>query len=210
MVGARDHEQATDEELLARARAGDEQARDALLLRYRPMARARARGYFLLGGDHDDLVQEAMIGLYKATCEFDPAAGAGFAAFAHVCVERQLISAIKAAARHKHAPLNDYVPFHRPVGDKGRRTLAEVLPGPRTADPAEHVVAAERLRDLRRHCRTALSDLEAQVLRLYVDGWSYQDIARLLRSRSKTVDNALQRVKRKLDSHLVEWDAEIA
>ena len=209
MSGAKDVEQATDEELLARASSGDDGARDALLLRYRPMARARARGYFLLGGDHDDLVQEAMIGLYKATCEFDPEAGSCFGAFAHVCVERQLITAIKAASRHKHAPLNDYVSFHRPVG-QGEGTLAEVLPGPRAADPAEHVVAAERLRDLRRHCHSALSDLEAQVLRLYVDGRSYQDIARLLRSRSKTVDNALQRVKRKLDAHLVEWDAEIA
>lgn len=203
-------EEATDERLVAAARAGDERSLDALLRRHRGMARAKARGYFLIGADHEDLVQEGMIGLYKAICEFQTGRGTSFRTFAQLCVERQLITAIKTATRHKHAPLNDYVPFHRPVGGDGQPTLAEVLPTPRVADPAEQVVSAERFRDLRRHCRAVLSDLEAQVLRLYVDGRSYQDIARLLQRHSKTVDNALQRVKRKLDAHLVEWDAEIA
>jgi RNA polymerase sporulation-specific sigma factor len=203
-------DEVTDERLVACARAGEERSIDTLLLRHRRMVRATAAGYFLIGADHEDLVQEGMIGLYKAICEYDPRHGASFRTFAQLCVERQIITAIKTAARHKHAPLNDYVPFHRPVGEDGERTLAEVLPTPRAADPAEQVLLAERIRDLRRHCAAVLSDLEAEVLLLYVDGRSYQDIARLLRRHSKAVDNALQRVKRKLDCHVAQWDAESA
>lgn len=210
MSGVRVVEETTDETLAARAQAGDEPSRDALLLRHRPMVRATARCYFVIGADHEDLVQEGMIGLYKAVREFETGRGASFRTFARLCVERQVVTAVKAAARHKHAPLNDYVSLHRPVGSDGDRTLAEVLPAPRTADPAERVVQAERVRDLRRHCDTVLSDLEADVLRLYVDGATYRDIARLLRRHSKAIDNALQRIKRKLHLHVVEWDAETA
>lgn len=202
----------SDEELVAAARAGDDRALDVLLLRYRGFARLKARSYFLVGAGPDDVVQEGMIGLYKAVREYDAEAGAGFRRFAELCITRQIVTAIKSATRHKHRPLNDYVSFHRPVlaDDEDERTLGDVLPTPPLTDPAEQVVCAERVRELQQHFDTVLSDLEAEVLQLHVDGRSYLEIARMLRRHTKSIDNALQRIKRKLDVHLTERDAEIA
>ncbi|GAB3770095.1 RNA polymerase sporulation-specific sigma factor [Nocardioides ginsengisegetis] len=191
----------TDEELVHRAQAGDEPALDALLRRHETLARRRARAYFLIGADHDDLVQEAMIGLFQAVRDFDPEAGASFRSFAEVCVARQVVSAVRAATRHKHAALNAYVPLHAPTGDDDR-TIGETLPAPALADPAEHVVATEGLHDLRRQVRGLLSDLEVEVLRLQLDGVGYRDIAGRLDRGAKTVDNALQRIRRKVSGHL--------
>lgn len=205
-------DEATDEELLARARSGDDRSLDALLLRYHGIARAKARSYFLAGAEREDIVQEGMIGLYKAVREFDPDLGSSFRTFAEVCVGRQIVTAVRTATRHKHGPLNNYVPFHRPLlaGEEAGCTLGDVLPASPHTEPVAQVVFAERVRVLRRHCDAVLSDLEAEVLRLHVDGSSYQEIARLLRRPAKSIDNALQRIKRKLDAHFVEWDAEIA
>ncbi len=202
--GERAAARAGDEELVAAARDGDERALDALLTRYRGFARSKARSYFLVGGSREDIIQEGMIGLYKAVRDFNPELQTSFRAFAELCVTRQIITAIKTATRQKHGPLNNYVSFHRPVlsDDEGERTLGDVLQTTGVSDPADLVISAERIRDLQDHLDAALSDLEAEVLCLYVDGKSYQEIAELLQRHVKSIDNALQRIKRKLDGHL--------
>ena len=203
---------APDEELVGRARAGDEAALEELLLRHRALVRARARAHFLVGADQDDLVQEAMIGLYLAVRAFDPQAGSSFRTFADVCVSRQVVTAIRAATRRKHGPLNDYVSLHgpAPAAGEGERTLADVLPAPAAADPAEQLVGAEAVEALRVHVDRALSDLEVEVLRLHVDGVGYREIAQRLHRGARSIDNALQRVRRKVADHLVERELEIA
>jgi RNA polymerase sporulation-specific sigma factor len=194
-----------DEQLVRRAAAGDDRALTDLLSRYRGFARAKARSYFLLGADREDIVQEGMIGLYKAVRDFDPVLQTSFRAFAEVCVTRQIITSIKAAGRHKHGPLNDYVSYSQPIGspEDGPRTLADTLPAVQS-DPADVVVSAERIRALHRHIDAALSALETEVLGLYVDGKSYEEIAEMLQRQVKAIDNALQRIKRKVDEHLRE------
>ncbi|HEX7355581.1 MAG TPA: RNA polymerase sporulation sigma factor SigH [Mycobacteriales bacterium] len=194
-----------DAELVLLARGGDDLALAVLLTRYRGLARSKARPYFLAGGDRDDVVQEAMIGLYKAIRDFDPSRDVAFPAFADLCVTRQVISAVKSANRHKHRPLNASVSLGRPVGGfDGERVLADTLPAPLAEDPAELVVSAERIRGLQRHLDAVLSDLEVDVLRLFVEGRSYVEIAEHLHRQVKAIDNAIQRVKRKIELHLRE------
>lgn len=196
----------TDEQLLVEVRAGDDDALGTLLDRYRGFTRSKARSYFLVGAEHEDIVQEGMIGLYKAIRDFDPARAVCFHAFADLCISRQIITAIKTATRQKHSPLNNYVSLSRPVGsdEDDERCLADVLAASMLADPAEAVVSGERLRGLQEHIEAALSELEAEVLRLYVGGKSYVEIAEVLQRHVKSIDNALQRIKRKLDTHLRE------
>ena len=196
----------SDDALVVAARAGDDLALAELLTRYRAFARSKTRSYFLVGADREDVVQEGMIGLYKAIRDFDPDRQSSFRAFAELCVSRQVITAVKTATRQKHGPLNSYVSLTRPVvqDDEGERVLADVLPTTATVDPADLVVSAERIRALQQHVDTVLSDLEVEVLRLYVDGKSYVEIAELLDRHTKAVDNALQRIKKKLTSHLRE------
>ena len=193
-----------DDELAVLAQQGDRQAQQVLIERYRRFARAKGRGYFLVGGDNEDIEQEALIGLYKAIRDFNPDLASTFRAFAELCITRQIITAIKTATRQKHGPLNSYVSFSRPVaGDEdGDRTLSDVLPMTQICDPADLVISAERIRALQEHFDEVLSDLEAEVLRLYVDGKSYLEIADVLDRHVKSIDNALQRIKRKLDGHL--------
>jgi RNA polymerase sporulation-specific sigma factor len=198
-----------DEELAVAARAGDSQASSALIARYRPFLRSRARSFFLLGADVDDVLQESLIGFYKAIRDFDPERQTHFRGFADLCVQRQLITAVKGATRHKHGPLNSYVSFSRPVGadEDGERVLADVLPAGAMADPAEQVVSSERIRALQSYLDRELSDLEVEVLRMHVDGKSYAEIADQLQRQTKSIDNALQRIKRKLSAHLKGWAA---
>jgi RNA polymerase sporulation-specific sigma factor len=193
-----------DECLVAAARVGDDRALATLLDKYRGFARSKARSYFLVGADREDIVQEGMIGLYKAIRDYNPDMQTSFRAFAELCITRQIITAIKTATRQKHGPLNNYVSFSRPVlsDDEGERCLGDMLPVVQVSDPADLVISAERIRALQEHFDTVLSDLEAEVLRLYVDGKSYQEIAEVLSRHVKSIDNALQRIKRKLDSHL--------
>jgi RNA polymerase sporulation-specific sigma factor len=193
-----------DDELVAAARAGDDRALAALLEKYRGFARSKAHSYFLVGADREDIIQEGMIGLYKAIRDFNPDLQTSFRAFAELCITRQVITAIKTATRQKHGPLNNYISFSRPVltDDEGERTLGDLLPTLAVSDPADLVISAERIRALQEHFDTVLSDLEAEVLRLYVDGKSYQEIAEVLKRHVKSIDNALQRIKRKLDGHL--------
>ncbi len=200
----RDAEARPDAELVALARDGDDAALAELLGKYRSAARMKARSYFLVGADREDIVQEGMIGLYKAVRDFDPAHETSFRGFAELCVTRQIITAIKTAARQKHGPLNDYVSFSRPVigKDDGERMLADVLPTRAVSDPADLVISAERIRALQSHVDEVLSDLETEVLRLYVEGKSYQEIAERLQRHVKSIDNALQRIKKKLEGHL--------
>ncbi len=195
-----------DEQLVVLARTGDEVALSELLTRYRPFTRMRARSYFLVGADREDVVQEGMIGLYKAVRDFQPDRGSSFRGFAELCVTRQIISAVKSATRQKHGPLNNYVSFSGPSAgdDEGERDLADVLPTSTLCDPADLLISAERIRKLQSHVDEVLSDLETEVLRLYVEGKSYQEIAERLQRHVKSIDNALQRVKKKLEGHLRE------
>ena len=200
----RSFEERSDDELVAATRHGDDAALAELLTKYRAFARVKARSYFLVGADREDIVQEGMIGLYKAIRDFNPDMQSSFRAFAELCVTRQIITAIKTATRQKHGPLNNYVSFSRPVGndDDGERVLGDVIPTVAISDPADLVISAERIRALQAHFDEVLSDLETEVLRLYVEGKSYQEIAERLQRHVKSIDNALQRIKRKLEGHL--------
>jgi RNA polymerase sporulation-specific sigma factor len=193
-----------DIELAARSQAGDGRALEVLIDRYRRFARAKSRGYFLVGGDADDLEQEALIGLYKAARDFRPEHLASFRAFAELCITRQIITAIKTANRQKHLPLNQFLSISgaRGADDPAERSVEELLAGHHAADPAERVVAGERMAVLRTALAELLSSLEVDVLHLYVEGKSYQEIGEQLDRHVKSIDNALQRIKRKLDAHL--------
>jgi RNA polymerase sporulation-specific sigma factor len=200
-----------DLELLARAQDGADDALAALIDRYRRFARNKARAYFLVGADRDDVEQEALIGLYKAARDFRPEHDASFRSFAELCITRQILTAIKAATRQKHQALNQYVSLQaeRPGDDGGERSMEEVLPLHRAdIDPAELLVTAERYRDLRQRLLEVLSAFEVDVLRLYAEGRSYQEIGERLDRHVKAVDNALQRIKRKVELHLLERAAD--
>lgn len=192
-----------DEELAALAQQGLPEALDLLLRRYRRLARSKARTYFLVGADADDIEQEGLIGLYKAVRDFRPDHQSSFRAFAELCVTRQVISAIKAATRYKHRPLNHCVPLSTShSGDEAaERDFEELLADHWAVDPADDVVSKERIADLRSLIAASLSSLEVEVLQLYAEGRSYQEIAVRLGRRSKSIDNALQRIKRKLEGH---------
>jgi len=199
----------SDDALVVRYRGGDADALDSLLERYRRFVRAKARGYFLVGADFDDIEQEGMIGLYKAVRDFRDDRQASFRAFAELCITRQIITAIKTATRQKHQPLNQYVSISgvRGTDDPGERTVERLLDDHNVADPAEEVVCSERMGAMRDSMAKLLSGLEVDVLRLYVEGRSYQEIGDELGRHVKSIDNALQRIKRKLELHLAERDA---
>jgi RNA polymerase sigma-H factor len=187
-----------------RARNGSEQALDALMRRYTGFVRLKASSYFLAGGESDDLIQEGMVGLYKAVRDFRADKETSFRSFAELCVTRQIITAIKTATRYKHAPLNTYVSFsHTPAGQEseGECTLGDALPGPSVDDPSVCVISTEELQSLVFCLGTGLSKLESDALRCYLEGLSYEEMADELGCDTKTIDNALQRVKRKILAH---------
>src|SRR6266536_1228246 len=193
-----------DLQLVMRARNGDGQALDALMRRFTGFVRLKASSYFLAGGDGDDLLQEGLIGLYKAVRDFRADKETSFRSFAELCVTRQIITAIKTATRFKHAPLNTYVSFsHTPAGQEsdGECSLGDALPGPGVDDPAVCVISTEELQSLVFTLGSGLSQLEADALRLYLEGESYEQMAEDLECDTKTIDNALQRVKRKILTH---------
>jgi RNA polymerase sporulation-specific sigma factor len=193
-----------DLQLVLRARNGDDGAMDALLRRYHGFVRLKASSYFLAGGESDDLVQEGLIGLYKAVRDFRHDKETSFRSFAELCVTRQIITAIKTATRYKHTPLNTYVSFsHTPAGQEADSdcTLGDALPGPTVDDPSICVISTEELQSLVFCLGTGLSKLEADALRLYLEGSSYEEMADELGCDTKTIDNALQRVKRKVLAH---------
>jgi RNA polymerase sporulation-specific sigma factor len=193
-----------DLQLVIKARNGSQVALDQLMRRYHGFVRLKASSYFLAGGDADDLIQEGMIGLYKAVRDFRHDKETSFRSFAELCVTRQIITAIKTATRFKHSPLNTYVSFsHTPAGqdNEGECTLGDALPGPNTNDPSVCVISTEELQSLVGCLGSALSSLEAEALRRYLDGSSYEQMAEVLGCDTKTIDNALQRVKRKILAH---------
>ncbi len=196
--------ESSDEELVAQAKAGDTDATRKLLTRYRYFVRLKANSYFLAGGDGDDLIQEGYIGLYKAIRDFEHDRNTSFRSFAELCVTRQIITAIKTASRQKHSPLNTYVSFsHSPSSaDYDTRTLADVIPSGRTSDPVQQVISSEEVVSLTDCLVRLLSPLESRVLKYYLEGNSYEDIATHIGHDTKTVDNALQRIKRKVTMHL--------
>src|SRR5256885_2503353 len=193
-----------DLQLVLKARNGDQAALDALIRRYTGFVRLKASSYFLAGGDSEDLIQEGLIGLYKAVRDFRSDKETSFRSFAELCVTRQIITAIKTATRFKHAPLNTYVSFsHTPAGQESDSecTLGEALPGPSVDDPSTCVISTQELQSLVFCLGTGLSKLESDALRLYLDGLSYEQMAEELDCDTKTIDNALQRVKRKILQH---------
>ena len=193
-----------DLQLVLRARNGDNSARDLLIQRYTGFVRMKASSYFLAGGDGEDLVQEGLIGLCKAMRDFRPDKETSFRSFAELCVTRQIITAIKTATRFKHSPLNTYVSFsHTPAGQDPDSdvTLGDALPGSHVEEPSVVVISSEELQSLVFCLGTGLSRLEADALRLYLEGLSYEDMADELGCDTKTIDNALQRVKRKILQH---------
>ncbi|HEX2051420.1 MAG TPA: RNA polymerase sporulation sigma factor SigH [Actinomycetota bacterium] len=197
-------DEATDVDLVTRARAGDDRAIEVLLARYRNFARAKARSYFLAGSDKEDVVQEGMIGLYKAIRDFDADQETPFRAFAELCISRQILTAIKTANRNKHQPLNSSVSLDAPAfaDAPADRSVGDHLVAPAASDPAELVISADEIEALKDTIRTSLTDLEGNVLKLYMDGKSYEEIAGVLGNHVKSIDNALQRIKRKLQRHL--------
>ena len=193
----------TDEEIALLARDGDDQAQEVLLNKYKNFVRSKARSYFLIGADHEHIVQEGMIGLFKAIRDFRPDKLSSFRAFAELCVTRQIITAIKTATRQKHIPLNSYVSLNRPIYDEeSDRTLMDVLSEVQMAGPEELLISQEDYSSVENRISEVLSDLEMEVLTSYLEGKSYQEIAHDLNRHVKSIDNALQRVKRKLEKSL--------
>src|SRR6187455_880590 len=193
-----------DLQLVIKARNGDDRARDQLIQRYTGFVRMKASSYFIAGGEGEDLIQEGLVGLYKAVRDFRTDKETSFRSFAELCVTRQIITAIKTATRFKHAPLNTYVSFsHTPAGQEseGECTLGDALPGPGVDDPAVCVISTQELQSLVFCLGTGLSPLESDALRLYLEGSSYEEMAEELGCDTKTIDNALQRVKRKIYMH---------
>ena len=192
-----------DEEIVEVARTGSVEAQEYLINKYKGFVKAKARSYFLIGADREDIIQEGMIGLYKAIRDFRSDKLTSFKAFAELCITRQIITAIKTATRQKHIPLNSYVSLNRPIYDEDSdRTLLDIMPSDQVLDPEEVVISAEEIGRMEEQITEILSELEWQVLNCYLDGKSYVEIADELQRHVKSVDNALQRVKRKLERYV--------
>jgi RNA polymerase sigma-H factor len=194
-----------DEYLVAQAKTGAPEAVDQMVRRYYGFVRLKASSYFLIGGDSDDLIQEGLVGLYKAIRDYRSDRESSFRNFAELCITRQIITAVKTATRNKHTPLNSYVSFSQSPaasGDEGEPTIADVLPGSTVHDPVNQVISMEEVQSLVSCITSVLSELESKVLSLYLDGRSYEEVGERLGCDTKTVDNALQRVKRKVGLHL--------
>ncbi|APF28295.1 RNA polymerase sporulation sigma factor SigH [Clostridium sporogenes] len=192
-----------DEEIVMEAKAGNSRAQEYIIGKYENFVKAKAKSYFLIGADKEDIYQEGMIGLYKAIRDFKPDKLSSFKAFAELCVTRQIITAIKTATRQKHIPLNTYVSLNKPIYDEeSDRTLLDILSEAKVANPEELIISREELKHIQNEIGQVLSDLEMEVLMSYLDGKSYQEIACDLDRHAKSIDNALQRVKRKLEKCL--------
>jgi RNA polymerase sporulation-specific sigma factor len=194
-----------DEEIIREAKAGDDKALEFLINKYKSFVRAKARTYFLIGADREDIIQEGMIGLYKAIRDFRGDKLSSFRAFAELCITRQIITAIKTATRQKHIPLNSYISLNKPIFDEDSdRTLMDVISEESISDPEEMMINREEFAGIEVKMGEILSSLEWEVLSLYLQGRSYQEIAVELNRHVKSIDNALQRVKRKLEKYLEE------
>ncbi len=200
-----EYEAMMDEEIVEIARGGSDLALEFLITKYKNFVRAKARSYFLIGADREDVIQEGMIGLYKAIRDFRREKLSSFKAFAELCITRQIITAIKTATRQKHIPLNSYVSLNKPIYDEeSDRTLLDVMEGSEITDPEDLIISREEFHNIEVEMSKMLSDLEWEVLMNYLDGKSYKEIADTLGRHVKSVDNALQRVKRKMERFLEE------
>lgn len=195
-----EYERLSDEELVELSASGDRRATEFILTKYKNLVRSRAKSYFLAGADHDDIVQEGMIGLFKAIRDFDITKQASFHGFAEVCIKRQIISAVKASTRQKHMPLNSYVSLSEPAYDDSERSLVDMLAQRDAIDPEELLLRREKAEHISVEIENKLSGLEKIVLSLYMRGMNYQEIAVELGRTPKSIDNALQRIKKKLDT----------
>jgi RNA polymerase sporulation-specific sigma factor len=194
-----------DEEIVKLAKDGDEFATEYLISKYKNFVRVKAKSYFLVGADREDIIQEGMIGLYKSIRDFRADKLSSFRAFAELCITRQIITAIKTATRQKHIPLNSYISLNKPIYDEDSdRTMLDILSGTKVTDPEEVFISHELSGDLREKIQKNLSELESQVLMSYLEGKSYQEMAKELNRHVKSIDNALQRVKRKIEKTLGE------
>lgn len=203
MEGFLEFKDKLDEEIVMDAKAGNDKAQEYLISKYENFVKAKAKSYFLIGADKEDIYQEGMIGLYKAIRDFNPEKSTSFKAFAEICVTRQIITAIKTATRQKHIPLNTYVSLNKPIyEEESERTLLDVLSGLKISDPEELMISKEQMHFIEDKISKVLSELEKEVLTSYLDGKSYQEIACDLERHAKSIDNALQRVKRKLEKCL--------
>ncbi len=197
-----------DEDVIQEAKAGNENALEYLINKYKSFVRAKARTYFLIGADREDIIQEGMIGLFKAIRDYKGDKLSSFRAFAELCITRQIITAIKTATRQKHIPLNSYVSLNKPIFDEeSDRTLMDVISEENISDPEELVINREEFLGIESKMGEILSSLEWEVLTSYLEGKSYQEIAEDLDRHVKSIDNALQRVKRKLEKYLEEQKA---
>lgn len=192
-----------DEEIVVQAKEGSSRAQEYLISKYENFVKAKSKSYFLIGADKEDIYQEGMIGLYKAIRDFNPEKLTSFRAFAELCITRQIITAIKTATRQKHIPLNTYISLNKPIyEEESDRTLIDVLSELKITDPEELIIGKEQIKHMEGEMDKVLSDLEKEVLQSYLDGKSYQEIASDLDRQAKSIDNALQRVKRKLEKCL--------
>lgn len=193
----------TEEEIVAEAKEGNSLAQEIIINKYEAFIRGKSRSYFLIGADKEDIYQEGMIGLYKAIRDFKNEKETSFKAFAELCITRQIITAIKTATRQKHIPLNTYVSLNKPIyEDESERTLLDVIVGLKITNPEDVVISKEEVANIELKMSKVLSGLELEVLNSYLDGKSYQEIAVDLDREAKSIDNALQRVKRKLEKSL--------
>ena len=198
-----DNSQQDEYDIVLKASKGDKIALEYIIKKYKNFVKAKAKSYFLIGADKEDIIQEGMIGLYKAVRDFDASKTNSFKGFADICITRQIITAIKTATRQKHIPLNSYISLNKPVYDEeSERTLLDIIATSIVTDPEELVISKEELKHIESKMNELLSDLELQVVEYYLNGKSYQYIADKLKRDVKSIDNALQRVKRKLEKHL--------
>ena len=198
-----DNSQQDEYDIVLKASKGDKIALEYIIKKYKNFVKAKAKSYFLIGADKEDIIQEGMIGLYKAVRDFDASKTNSFKGFADICITRQIITAIKTATRQKHIPLNSYISLNKPVYDEeSERTLLDIIATSIVTDPEELIISKEQMDYIEDKIENVLSDLELEVLTSYLDGKSYQEIACDLERHSKSIDNALQRVKRKLEKYL--------
>lgn len=196
-------ENKSDEEIVMEAKKGNNRAQEYLISKYESFVKTKSRSYFLIGADKEDIYQEGMIGLYKSIRDFNPEKLTSFKAFAELCITRQIITAIKTATRQKHIPLNTYISLNKPIYEaESDRTLIDVLSEFKISNPEDLIIGQEDIENIERAMERVLSDLEKEVLQSYLDGKSYQEIASDLDRQAKSIDNALQRVKRKLEKCL--------
>lgn len=203
------YRKASDEVLVSQAREGDNYALEFVLTKYKNLVRKKARTYFLIGADKDDIIQEGMIGLYKAIRDFNKEKSVSFKAFAELCVTRQMISAVKASTRQKHVPLNSYISLNKPLFEEGdeQHSLMDYMPSKKVINPEDLLIDKENLSMIEYELDSRLSALEKEVLSLYLEGKTYDQIAYILERTVKSIDNALQRIKKKVETIVLEKNA---